>query len=88
MDPYTAYLDIELKISQAKKLLSEDQENSALKKEVQLLERDYGIAEKLLRRELDQQNGRMVKIVYTETGEDVEFKLNLYEELIINRTKH
>ena len=87
MDPYTAYLDIELKISQAKKLLSDDPENNALKKQVRLLERDYGIAEKLLRRDLDQQKDRTTKIVFTHTGEEVQFRLNFYEELIIDRAK-
>jgi hypothetical protein len=86
--PYTAYLDIELKISQAKKLLTDDPGNTALKKEVRLLERDYGIAEKLLHRELDRQKERTAKIIFTQTGEEVEFRLNFYEELIINRTKH
>lgn len=87
MDPYTAYLDIELKISQAKKLLNDDPENKSLKKEVRLLERDYEITEKLLRQDLDQKEDRTAKIIFTETGEEVQFKLNFYEELIINRTK-
>lgn len=87
IDPYTAYLDIETKISEAKKLLSDDPENSALKKTVRLLERDYGITERLLRQNLDQQTNRTIKIIYPSTNEEVEFRLNLYEELIINRTK-
>jgi hypothetical protein len=87
MDPFTAYLDIEHKISVAKKLLAADPENIVLKKEVRNLERDYGITEKMVRQNLDHCEDRKVKIVFPVTGEDIEFRINLYEELIIERKK-
>jgi len=87
MDPFTAYLDIEYKISQSKKLLAADPENIGLKKEVRNLERDYGITEKLVRQNLDHHEDRKAKIVFPGTNEEVEFRINLYEELIIERNK-